>query len=210
MERMTRTNSLAFTQISVGLSYTGTREKYCLHHEKSCDVYGRVATGAAPVSATYRLERSGDGKAPAMLTVTADSGILHMFLTQLLHLNLIPRDDITERASSYWLNGLKPEMHVNDIQISVFTSQETNWSHISRTSYLMLFRNTPTHCSENQQNTLVAIGEQSARFQNVQAGSIYNNHWVLKGHCDCYFCFPRFPEISQQTQRFYVFNLKIF
>jgi hypothetical protein len=79
MERMTRTNSLAFIYISLRWpSYTGTREKYCLHHEKSCDVYGRVAAGAAPVAATYRLERSGDGRAPAMLTATADSGILHM------------------------------------------------------------------------------------------------------------------------------------
>jgi hypothetical protein len=31
------------------------------------------------VSAKYWLERSGDGRAPAMLTVAADSEILHMF-----------------------------------------------------------------------------------------------------------------------------------
>jgi hypothetical protein len=61
---------------SAGLSYTGTREKYCLHHEKSCDVYGRVAAAA-----TYRLERSGDGRAPAMLTVAADSDPSHVLNT---------------------------------------------------------------------------------------------------------------------------------
>jgi hypothetical protein len=36
----------------------------------------------------------------------------------------------------------------------------------------MLFRKTLTHCSENRGNTLDALGEESARFQNVQAGGI--------------------------------------
>ena len=72
----------------------------------------------------------------------------------------------------------------------------------------MLFRKTLTHCSENQGNTLDALGEQSARFQNVQPGGIYSNHWVLKGYCDCYFCFRRFPEISQQIQWFLRFQFK--
>lgn len=211
MERMTRTNSLAFRQSdSAGLSYTGTREKYCLHHEKSCDDYGshrRCSFSLCDVPAAALGWRQSSNDADGDCWLWDPSHVLNTpgyILTQFQEMIS------TERASSYWLNGWKPEIHVNDFQISVFTSQETQRPHISRTSYLMLFRKTLTHCSENRENILDALGEQSVRFQNVHARGIYSNHRVLKGHYDCYVCFRRFPEISQQTQWFYVFNLKIF
>lgn len=80
MERITRTSSLVFTQISLRWAFlVRVRVKNTAYTTKSRVTIRAESPQVQLISATYRLERSGDDRAPAMLTVTADSGILHTF-----------------------------------------------------------------------------------------------------------------------------------
>jgi hypothetical protein len=84
------------------------------------------------------------------------------------------------------LNSLKSELLQNNTYNSVLTSQETNYFSATKTSLLMLFRETVAVYCENHMRHTNTLFERKADFLYIQVGGTYINHWTLRGFYDTF------------------------